>query len=328
MTLPSLKRLPVAAAALLLAAAGNASAGPYAYAYNNIFGLRVFIGGPVSINSSTHLSNIHTSLNGASLSTGGSGLLDAPQAALGAVSRGENDFTRQGPGATFVRGDAQIVSTQLPPFPAGSDSVQAVVAAEAHLHGPGYAHTEPSNGSLTGIAVNLAVGAPGTAFFFDFRAYPYLLALLGQPGDSASAALRTSIRILDAGGAAVFSWAPDGALGSGIHGGTEMADDLSLNRKLSGADAAPGGAAVYDPAACGEPGGSGIGTACGGRFTAVSDSLAAGNYMLVLDVASSVDVFQIATPGTLALLGLGLAGLAIGSRRRPSAFFTTPRATA
>ncbi len=329
MTLPLLKRLPAAAAALLLAAAGNASAGPYAYAYNNIFGLQVFIDGPVSIDSSLHLSNIHTGLNGASLSTGGGNLLDAPRAALGAVSRGENDFTRQGPGGTFVRGDAQIVSTQFPSFPPGADSVQAVVAAEAHLHGPGYAYAAPSNGSNTGIAIKVVVDRPGAAFYFDFRAFPYLLALLDQPGQGASAALQTSIQVLDANGAAVFSWAPDGALGSGIHGGAEWADDFNLNLNL-GAAGAPGGALAYDPAACGEPTGSGIGRACGGRFTAVSDNLAAGNYLLVLDVASSVDVIQpaaIATPGTLALLGLGLAGLAIGERRRPSIFFTAPRAT-
>ena len=137
MKLSQLKLLPAAAALAMMCAAGGAQAGAYGYSYDNIFGLTISNPtGVVTVASSTNISRSTSTLNGVSVINGGSGQLDSPQSAVGAVTKGQNDFTQQGPTGTYARGDAQIVSTQFPPFPAGATSTQAVNVAEAHLERP------------------------------------------------------------------------------------------------------------------------------------------------------------------------------------------------
>lgn len=327
MKLSKLKLLPAAAALAMLCAAGSAQAGAYGYAYNNIFGLQIAAAtGSITALNSTTISRATATLNGVSVITGGPGLLDSPRAAVGAVTKGQNDFTRQGPAGNYSRGDAQIVSTQFPSFPPGSTSTQAVNVAEAHLDGPaGTADASGRNGSTTGFSVNFVVGSPTATLSFDFLASPFMQVFLqstvGQLS-TATANLVMTISITDSTGATVFNWTPDGVIGSGIFGGTENADAANLNTGLATNFLTRGNLFTYDPTGCGTPSGTGVGTACGGNFSAVSNALATGNYTLTLNAVESVDlVKQAATPepGTLALLGLGLAGLSYARRRKVAA---------
>lgn len=326
MKLSRLKLLPAAAALAMLCAAGGAQAGAYGYSYDNIFGLTITNPtGVVTVASTTNISRSTATLNGVSVINGGSGTLDSPQSAVGAVTKGQNDFTQQGPTGTYSRGDAQIVSTQFPPFPPGATSTQATNAAEAHLDTAGTADASGRNGSTTGFSVTFVVGSPTATLAFNFLANPFMQVFLNNDvalGSSSTANLVVTFSITNALGATVFNWAPDGAIGSGISGGTESADAANLNTNLSTNFLTRGSLFTYDPTGCGAPTGTGIGTTCGGSFTALTNALAAGSYTLTLNAVESVDLVKVAAvpePGTLALLGLGLAGLCYASRRKITA---------
>ena len=313
---------------LLLADHGGASAAAYGYSYTSVFGL--VISNPVG--STTLISNVDLSrttatLNGSSVIHGGSNEIDALQAARGAVSKGQNDFTQQGMGnASYARGDAQIVSSQIPPFPPGSTSTHTVNAAETFLTGGGSADASGRNGSSTAMAVNFVVGEPGATLAFQFQALPFMqlyLDALAGTGSAATTNMAMTFTIIDENGQIVFNWAPDGNLGSGILGGTELADAASLNTGYAQTPLTSGSVFTYDPSGCGAPTGTGIGKSCGGQYGAVTDNLVAGSYTLVLNMLNSSElayvpgVTPMALPGTLSLLAAGLAALAgLGARRR------------
>lgn len=321
--------LTLALASLMAGASSHAGATAYAYSYSNIFGLTVSNPtGSIAVAGNTDISRSTATLNGNSIIRGGNGFIDAPQSALGVVTKGQNNFSQQGQGAaSYSRGDAQIISSQIPPFPAGATSTHAVNAAEAFLFETGNADASGRNGSNTGLRVNLVVGAPGATILFNFQAAPFMqvyLDALAGPGSSSSANMSLSFTITNALGLTVFNWSPDGAVGSGITGGTELADAADLNLSYSANTLTSGNLLTYDPLGCGAPNGTGTGSSCGGTYTALTNNLAAGNYTLTLNTINSADlaifptVQLVSEPGTLALLGLGLTGLCLAGRQRQS----------
>ena len=321
----TMKLVPMVAALALMGAASSARADAYAYSYDNIFGLNISVPtGSITVAGSTNLSRATATLNGTNVITGGIGFTDAPQAAMGAVTSGPNFFSPQGMGpASYSRGDAQIVSTQFPSFPAGATSTQAVNAAESFVTPTGSADASGRNGSTTGFSVNFSVDSPTATLGFDFSADPYMQVFLGAlagTGSACTANLVVSFSITNATGATVFNWAPDGLLGSGIAGGVETADAANLNTNLATNTLTAGTLFTYDPTGCGAPAGAATGTGCGGLFSAATNPLVAGDYTLTLNAVESTDltVTQVPEPGTLALLGIGLAGLCLGGRRKPA----------
>ncbi|PHV27834.1 PEP-CTERM sorting domain-containing protein [Janthinobacterium sp. BJB426] len=319
-------RLPTALLALLLlASSGTASAAAYGYSYTSVFGLVISNpSGSTTLLSNIDLSRTTATLNGSSIINGGSNEIDAPQAKRGAVSKGENDFTRQGMGnASYARGEAQIVTSQIPPFPPGSTSTHTVNAAETFLTGSGSADASGRNGSSTAMTVNFIVGQPGATMAFDFQALPFMqlyLDALAGTGSAATTNMAMTFTIIDEHGQIVFNWAPDGKLGSGILGGTELADAANLNTGYAQTPLTSGSVFTYDPSGCGAPTGTGIGTTCGGQYGAVTDHLVAGNYTLVLNLLNSSELVYVPTttpmplPGTLPLLAAGLGMLALARR--------------
>ena len=131
------------AAALLsmLLTCGGAHAAAYGYSYTSVYGLVISNpSGSTTLLSNIDLSRTTATLNGSSVIHGGSNEIDAAQATRGAVTKGQNDFTPQGLGnASYARGDAQIVTSQIPPFPPGSTSTHTVNMAETYLAGGGSA---------------------------------------------------------------------------------------------------------------------------------------------------------------------------------------------
>lgn len=316
--------IPIAAAMALLMASGGANAGVYGYSYDNIFGLTVTNPtGAVAVTSSAYTTNNSARLwpvPPPPLTT--SGALNAPQAAAGSVTKAEDNFTQQGPGPqgsallSYARADTQFVSTQFPPLPANSASTQAVNVAEAHLASPGVAHAEGRNSAT----VNFTVASPAATLLFRFVADPYMEAFIfsGGPGTAFVIGLETTFRISNDTGT-VFDWAPDGFVDqTSILGGTEEGDPASLN--ISAAVSSTNTVSLlYNPTDCLAPNGTGTGTSCGALFSALTDPLPAGNYTLEFNAAETVDLVKAAEvpePGTLALLGLGLAGMCYTSRRK------------
>ena len=312
---------------LLLTGSGAANAAAYGYAYTSVFGL--VISNPTG--STTLLSNIDMSrttatLDGSSVIHGGSNEIDAQQATRGAVSKGQNDFTQQGMGnASYARGEAQIVTSQIPPFPPGATSTHTLNAAETFLTGNGSADASGRNGSTTALAVNFVVGEAGATLAFQFQALPFMqlyLDAVAGTGSSATTNMALTFSVIDENGQIVFNWAPDGSLGSGIVGGSELADAASLNTGYAQTPLTGGSVLTYDPSGCGAPAGTGTDTSCGGQFGAVTDKLVAGSYTLVLNMLDSSELVYVPTaaqvplPGTLPLLAAGLAMLARLARRR------------
>ncbi|MBB5607044.1 MULTISPECIES: EDSAP-1 family PEP-CTERM protein [unclassified Janthinobacterium] len=214
-------------------------AGAYGYSYDNIFGLVITNPtGSITVASSSNISRGTATLNGASVIRGGSGISDTPQAALGTVTKGENDFSQQGASGIYSRGDSQIVSTQFPSFPPGAASTQAVNVAEAHLADAGSADASGRNGSNTGFSVNFVVGSPSATLAFNFLAHPFMQVFLNSDigiGSSSTANLVFSFTITDAAGHTMFNWAQDHRLKRQATGTrrTPRSPGLAFNGALS-----------------------------------------------------------------------------------------------
>ncbi|MNQ80428.1 hypothetical protein D3C85_954060 [compost metagenome] len=198
-------------------------------------------------------------------------------------------------------------------------------AAETFLTGGGSADASGRNGSSTALAINFVVGQPGATLAFSFQALPFMqlyLDALAGTGSAATTNMAMTFSIIDDNGQIVFNWAPDGSLGSGILGGTELADAANLNTGYAQTPLTSGGVFTYNPSGCGAPTGTGTGKTCGGQYGAVTDNLVAGNYTLVLNMLNSSElayvpgVTPVALPGTLPLLAAGLAALACLAPRR------------
>lgn len=311
--------LPLAASlALGVGLVGNAQAGAYALAYNHIFGGTITTDQPGNITFLTPIptSAANATLNGAGISTGGAGVLNAPVANApgSAPLQAENAFIPLGPVGDYANGDALIKSQQTGP----GTTIEVVNIAEGHLDEAGNTQSGATNSSATQFEVDINVAAPGGEIRFAFFADPYLRVFLhpnAEPGSLAQAGLSMSITITDLLGGDVFSWAPNGILGDGIIGGTEKYDDGNLN--LTRSQLTPGLPQIYDPTADASFGGVIPGASL--RYEAFTDPLPVGMYRLTLvdeKHESLVKVLAAPEPGTLLLLGIALVGLPFSRRQR------------
>ena len=223
----------VVSVALLVSAAGDANAGPYAVSYDNVFDLLITPSPGVIIVPSVP-----------PLESGAFATLppvlpvisivppDPAPANLGtAVGTADNTFTPLGQAGHYARGDAAMDDPDLLGPPGG----QARNIGESFL-------TSTGTGSGAGVNIfrfDVFVPPLGT-LMFDFKADPYIEVAVppgSAAGTTASGALKVNIHFL------AFDWNPDGSPG-GILGGTELADPFSLNTSILLAGA---GSEIYDP---------------------------------------------------------------------------------
>ncbi len=303
-------------------AATNAQAYAYAYAYDEVSNLNMLPGSsgisisPIVVNNSNALS----CLNGTCVSTGGAGTQDAPFALVGAITAPattpyvSNTYNSHELSPTaFSLADADITST------AGLIS-SARNFAEAKLINTSTANGSAGNSSIQSI--EFTVDTAGGFFNFNFNAAPYLRAFLTAGSvlpSSALAALSMSINIVGDQGntdaasrGLVFNWAPDGivvpvtvANPSNILGGVETKDFFTLNTSVTATTLAPA-PLDYNPTQC----------AVGPCFAAYTNNLLAGAYTLNVVMNEQDNVLLVPEPGSIMLLGIGLAALGGFTRRR------------
>jgi hypothetical protein len=233
--------------------------------------------------------------------------LDSDVQGLG-IAHGENNFNLEGPNAAgnFSYSDSAILTAQL----TGDAQTNASLIAETVLNDTGAGNSSSEIQSTTGFTFESTVTEDGS-LTISFDALPIVYAESDNP-DSILTIAESSLQFVvelvqDSGGTGLGVWAPNGLIdGCSELGGTisciDETDDNTLNTKASlSSDPASD---VYSPGL--------------GSYALTFDGLIAGDWTLSLtaSVSNSVNkiVEQVPEPGTLLLLGAGLAGL--GAIRR------------
>lgn len=275
-----------------LMASGTVSASAYVVSTNTITDFSLSFTGSTTFYGFA-FSSTTAALNG--IGAGSGGTLDA---AATCISCGyNNSFATHGMLPTdYAYGDAQIVSTNVL---GGVGSASSI----------GESQVSNGIGSASGVNTMIAsfyvpIGTTSVAAF-SFNADPYMQAMLSAGGQTASATTNFTITISN-GLTNVFSWAPDGIIGSGIFGGSENYDPFNLNHGIGRVISEGLGSVIYDQTK--------------GTFTATTNSLSSGSYTLNITAKDSsfVSAAAVPVPAAVWLLGSGLIGL-VGVARRKAA---------